>query len=142
MLTKAPCQSEIVLPSSGRRRHAFTLVEVLIVLALLGVISGSVIGWYAGNHRELIEKLTNQRNAQEIVSIGVCATMGGAEFVVPDDKAATVRELVAGTVGRTGIWKGKIFRLASLDPEALTVALEFVKFDGEVLLYEPAGGQP
>ncbi len=142
MLTKAPCQSEIVLPSSGRRRHAFTLVEVLIVLALLGVISGSVIGWYAGNHRGLIEKLTNQRNAQEIVSIGVCATMGGAEFVVPDDKAATVRELVAGTVGQTGIWKGKIFRLANLDPEALTGALEFVKFDGEVLLYEPAGGQP
>lgn len=142
VLTKAPCQSEIVLPSSGRRRHAFTLVEVLIVLALLGVISGSVVGWYAGNHRELIEKLTNQRNAQEIVSIGVCATMGGAEFVVLDDKAATVRELVAGTVGRTGIWKGKIFRLASLDPEALSGALEFVKFDGEVLLYEPAGGQP
>ena len=128
--------------SLGRQWHAFTLVEVLIVLALLGVISGSVIGWYAGNHRELIERLTSQRNAQEIVSIGVCATMGGAEFVVPDDKAATVRELAAGTVGQTGIWKGKVFRLTSLDPEALSGALEFVKFDGQVLLYDPAGGQP
>ncbi|MEZ5384550.1 MAG: type II secretion system protein [Prosthecobacter sp.] len=127
---------------SGGQRCAFSLVELLIVLALISILGGAVFGWYAGNHRKLIERLTNQRNAQEIVSIGVCATMGGAEFVVPDDKVATVRALVDGTTGQTGIWKGKVFRLSSLAPESLLDALEFVKFDGQVLLYEPAGDQP
>jgi len=117
------------------------LVEVLVVIALLGVLSGVLIGWYASYHRDVIEKVTRQRNAQEIVSIGVCATMGGADFIVPGDKRATVQNLVSGTVGQTGLWKGKTFRLTSLNPEALPGALDYVKFDAGLLLYEPAGGQ-
>jgi hypothetical protein len=88
-----------------------------------------------------IEKVTHQRNAQEIVSIGVCATMGGANFVVPGDKRATIENLITGTIGQTGLWKGKTFRLTSLNPETLPGALEYVKFDANLLLYEPAGGQ-
>jgi len=141
-MTNDPEETQQTRPPLGRRVHAFSLIEVLTVLALLGVLSGVVIGWYAGYHREKIERLTNQRNAQEIVSIGVCATVGGSEFVVPEDKESTVENLVAGVVGQTGIWKGKVFRLSNLQPAALAGALEFVSFESGLLLYEPAGGQP
>jgi hypothetical protein len=67
--------------------------------------------------------------------------MAGANFVVPGDKRATVENLINGTIGQTGVWKGKVFRLTSLEPAAVLGALDFVTFDAGLLLYEPAGGQ-
>ena len=121
--------------------RAFSLLEMLVVICLIGICCGLAIGWYAGAHREVIERMIQQRNAQEIVSLGVCATVSGADFVVGDNKQATVQNLIAGTVGKHGLWKGKTFRLTSLQPEALPGALTFVKFDSGLLLYDPAGGQ-
>lgn len=132
----APCTR-----ASERGVRGFSLLEVLTVICLIGIISGVAIDWYGGAHRDLIERVTNQRNAQEIVSLGVCATVSGAEFVVPDNKQATVENLISGTLGRHGQWKGKIFRLTSMEPGALPGALSFVKFDTGLLLYDPAGGQ-
>ena len=119
----------------------FSLLEVLTVICLICIISGVAIGWYAGAHKEVLERVTHQRNAQEIVSLGVCATVSGADFVVSDNKQATVQNLIAGTVGKHGLWKGKTFRLTSLQPEALPGALVFVKFDSGLLLYDPTGSQ-
>ena len=127
-------------PAVAGARHAFSIIEMLVVIVLLGILAGMGIGAYSAIHRGLVEKVTNQRNAQEIVSMGVCATMGGAPFVVAGDKAATVQNLIDGTSGTTGVWEGKLFRL-TLDPETVGGALSYVKFDANLLLYEPAGGQ-
>lgn len=117
------------------------MIEMLVVVALLGVLSGVGIGGYSAIHRGMIERVGNQRNAQEIVSMGVCATMGGAPFIVSGDKAATVQNLIDGTQGTTGSWKGKTFRL-TMSPDAAAGALAYVKFEANLLLYEPGGGQP
>lgn len=120
---------------------AFSLLEILMVICFIGIVCGVAIGWYAGMHKDVLERVTCQRNAQEIVSLGVCATVSGADFVVADSKRATVENLIVGTVGQHGLWKGKTFRLTSLHPDALPGALTFVKFDSGLLLYDPAGGQ-
>ena len=124
------------------RMSGFSQLELLIVICLLGIFSSLAIAWYNGNNRDVIERVINQRNAQEIVSLGVCATMSGAEFVVPGDKQATAVNLIVGVTGQQGILKDKVFRLNNLAPTDLPGAMPFVKFDSGLLLYDPAGLQP
>ena len=124
------------------RVSGFSQLELLIVICLLGIFSSLAIAWYNGNNREVIERVINQRNAQEIVSLGVCATMGGAEFVVSGDKQATAANLIVGVTGQQGMWKDKLFRLGNLTPTDLPGAMPFVKFDSGLLLYDPEGLQP
>lgn len=120
----------------------FSLLELLTVICLIGIVCSIGLGLFGGNHRVVMERVINQRNAQEIVSLGVYATMGGADFVVPGDKLATALKLTGGVVGQQGMWKDKVFRLANLRPADLPGALAFVKFDSDLLLYDPAGLQP
>ena len=128
--------------SKNRRAAGFSLLEALTAICLIGICSSVALGWYGGNNREVIERLINQRNGQEIVSLGVCATMGGADFIVPGDKHATAVNLALGVTGKTGVWKDKIFRLANLRLTDLPGALSFVKFDDNLMLYDPTGQQP
>ena len=112
------------------------------MICLIGILSSIALGWFNGDNRDVIERVINQRNAQEIVSLGVCATMGGAEFVVPGDKQATAVNLIVGVIGQQGTWKDKLFRLNNLKPSDLPGAMAFVKFDSGLLLYDPSGQQP
>ena len=127
--------------SKNGRTAGFSLLELLTVICMVGILSTVALSWYGGNNRATIERVINQRNAQEIVSLGVCATMSGADFVVLSDKQATAVNLIVGVIGREGAWKDKVFRLANLQPRDLPGALTFVKFDGGLLLYDPAGQQ-
>jgi hypothetical protein len=126
----------------NRRVSGFSLVEALTVVCLIGIFSSVALGWYGGDNRAVIERVINQRNAQEIVSLGVCATMGGADFVVRGDKYATAVNLTVGVTGQNGVWKDKLFRLTNLRPTDLPGALTFVKFNDDLMLYDPAGQQP
>ena len=123
------------------RWAGFSQLELLIVICLLGIFSGLAIAWYNGENREVIERVINQRNAQEIVSLGVCATMGGAEFVVSGDKLATAINLTVGVKGQQGMWKDQVFRLGNMTPTDLPGAMPFVKFESGLLLYDPEGKQ-
>ncbi len=118
------------------------MVEMLTVICLIAVLSTVALSWFGGNNRLAIERVINQRNAQEIVCLGVCATMGGADFVVPGDKQATAVNLVVGATGTQGVWKDRLFRLTNLKATDLPGALTFVKFDAGLMLYDPAGQQP
>ena len=120
----------------------FSLVEVLVCLAIIAVMSSIAIAWFSNARRDLLERVANQRNAQEIVSMGVYATVAGADFVESGDKFNTVQNLLIGTTGTVGIWKDQTFRLTSLEPAGIPDALPFVRFEEGLLTYEPAGGQP
>ena len=123
------------------KRRAFTIVETLACVLIVGILASIAIGWFAG-HRETVVSISRQRNAQEIVSMAVCATVAGCDFVVPGDKASSVQNLIIGTYGTVGIWKGKLFRLTSLDLEQFAGSLSFVKMEGNLILYDYTGSQP
>jgi prepilin-type N-terminal cleavage/methylation domain-containing protein len=130
------------LRSKSRMAAGFSLVELLTVICLVGILGSVALGWYGGDNHAVMKRLIHQRNAQEIVSLGVCATMGGADFIVPGDKQATAVNLIVGVTGQQGVWKDKLFRLTNLKPTDLPEALTFVKFDADLLLYDPEGQQP
>jgi prepilin-type N-terminal cleavage/methylation domain-containing protein len=120
----------------------FSLLELLSVVCLIGIVSSIALGRYGGNQQVVIARVINQRNAQEIVSLGVYATMGGADFVVPGNKLATAVKLTGGVTGQQGMWKDKRFSLTNLRTTDLPAALTFVKFESDLLLYDPMGLQP
>jgi len=122
-------------------KRGFTLLETLTCILIVSILSAIAIGWFAG-HREVVIKVSRQRNAQEIVNMAVCATVAGCDFVVPGDKFNTIQNLILGTYGQEGIWKGKIFRLTSLELDQLADSLPFVKMEGKLILYDYTGSQP
>jgi len=126
--------------SRSTKTRGFTLLETLACVLIVGILAALAIGWYAG-HRDVVVKVSRQRNAQEIVNMAVCATVAGCDFVVPGDKVTTIQNLIAGTYGTTGIYKGKLFRLTSLELEQLTDSLPFVKMESGLILYDYTGSQ-
>lgn len=123
------------------KTRGFTLLETLTCILIVSILSAIAIGWYAG-HRDVVLKVSRQRNAQEIVNMAVCATVAGCDFVVPGDKFNTIQNLIAGTYGSTGIYKGKLFRLTSLELDQLADSLPFVKMENGLILYDYTGSQP
>jgi prepilin-type N-terminal cleavage/methylation domain-containing protein len=124
-----------------RKARGFTLLETLACVLVIGILAAVAIGWYAG-HRDVVVKVSRQRNAQEIVNMAVCATVAGCDFVVPGDKFNTIQNLITGTYGTTGIYKGKLFRLTSLELDQLAASLPFVKMEDGLILYDFTGSQP
>lgn len=127
--------------SRSPKTRGFTILETLACVLVIGILAAIAIGWYAG-HRDVVVKVSRQRNAQEIVNLAVCATVAGCDFVVPGDKFNTIQNLIIGTYGTTGIYKGKLFRLTSLELDQLTESLPFVKMEGGLILYDFTGSQP
>lgn len=123
------------------KTRAFTLLETLTCILIVSILSAIAIGWYAG-HRDVVVKVSRQRNAQEIVNMAVCATVAGCDFVVPGNKFNTIQNLITGTYGTTGIYKGKLFRLTSLELDQLAESLPFVKMENGLILYDYTGSQP
>lgn len=127
--------------ASPPKTRAFTILETLACVLIISILAALAIGWYAG-HRDVVVKVSHQRNAQEIVNMAVCATVAGCDFVVPGDKFNTIQNLITGTYGTTGIYKGKLFRLTSLELDQLAESLPFVKMENGLILYDFTGSQP
>lgn len=128
-------------PRSTSKNRGFTILETLACVLVIGILAAIAIGWYAG-HRDVVVKVSRQRNAQEIVNMAVCATVAGCDFAVPGDKFNTIQNLILGTYGTTGIYKGKLFRLTSLELDQLADSLPFVKMENGLILYDYTGSQP
>jgi prepilin-type N-terminal cleavage/methylation domain-containing protein len=122
-------------------RSGFSLVEVLIVIAVLGVMASIAINSLA-SHREAAEQTRNRRNAQEIVSLCVAAQAAGISFVVPGDPVQTARNAVSGAKATKGSFAGKTFRLPGMQEKEILGAAYYLDVQGNEVKYNGARPNP
>lgn len=121
----------------SRRRSAFSVIEALIVVAVLGVLSASAITFFSSYHRDVMLKVRNQRNAQEITALAMGATAAGATVIQPGDMEGTILNLIEGRPGTVGTFKGRIFRISALKEEEIHGAMEYLSWHDGFPAYSP-----
>lgn len=110
---------------------------MLIVIAVLSVMAASVIAFYGRYHRDVLLKVRNQRNAQEITALAMGASAAGATVVEPSDMEGTIRNLMEGRNGTLGTFKGRVFRISRLSDEEIAGALQHLIWRDGFPAYSP-----
>jgi prepilin-type N-terminal cleavage/methylation domain-containing protein len=100
----------------------FSLVEMLIVIAIIGILSALGVAGF-GTSNGAFHVAQSRRNAQEIVSAFVIASVAGVDFRVPNDLNATVQKVVEGQTAVDGAFAGRrfgVFGLEAVDVQSAT----------------------
>ncbi|MEQ1750700.1 MAG: prepilin-type N-terminal cleavage/methylation domain-containing protein [Prosthecobacter sp.] len=115
----------------------FSLVEALIVVAIIGAFSAMALAYLGGYHREVMLKVRDRRNAQEITALAMGATAAGASVVIVGDMESTIQNLIEGRKGTVGTFKGRLFRITQLTQEEIAGALEHLEWQNGMPSYVP-----
>lgn len=109
-------------------RQAFSLTEMLIVIAIMGIMSAAVIAFMGGSHRENMTRVRNQRNAQEVVSLCMGAAAVGAPVIKPGDMRGTIQNLMEGRHASSGIFAGRIFQISEMSEEEIEGTMQHLSW--------------
>ncbi len=118
-----------------RAPQGFSLMEMLTVVAIIGIMVNIVLFYWNGNNAE-IKAIKDRRNAQTIASLATTASVAGASFVVSGDIPATVDNLVQGTAPTSGVFRNREFKLPPMAAQEITGALNYLQWSGSELMYK------
>jgi prepilin-type N-terminal cleavage/methylation domain-containing protein len=122
--------------SFKRSRHCgFSLVEMLIVVAILAIMSAIVLNSFSQGQRSTIIETVNRRNAQAFATIASCAQLSGVDPVTGTDVQATMRQIVNGITPTAGPMSGKAFRIAGLSDDDIAGAAYYLRIANGQLFY-------
>ena len=91
------------LPALPKRSGAaFSLMELLVVITVIGVMAAVMIPALSGSMRKNAYDSVYKRNAQAVASLSMAATAAGESPVTNGDVKATIRKFVAGVTAVNG----------------------------------------
>ncbi|MFT4548666.1 MAG: prepilin-type N-terminal cleavage/methylation domain-containing protein [Verrucomicrobiales bacterium] len=122
--------------NTNRNKHGFSLVEMLVVIAILGIITAIAVPMVA-SATERAGEASHHRNAQILATMATNA-MAAGNLTIPD--AGTVEEvvnlLIEGVSG-TGVFDTTDFQVNILKDAERLAALELLVWEGGTLQYVP-----
>jgi prepilin-type N-terminal cleavage/methylation domain-containing protein len=125
---KNPCQQ---LPC--RRSRGFSLLELLTVLAVVGVMAGLALP--ALTLKDESKSAAAKRMGQELSALATAASIAGADVVVDGDLNATVSRLVQGIAPADGPFKDRIFKLSGGEESLIEEAKRYLRVSDGMLLF-------
>lgn len=128
-MKKNPC-----LPPRGSH-HAFSIVEALVVVAILGILTAIGLMYLGGEHHQTMNRVRDRRNAQEIASLVMGATAAGAPVLVQNDLESTIQNLLEGRDGTLGTFKGRVFRISPMTADEVQGAMRFLAWQQDMVVY-------
>lgn len=121
---------------SAPRPQGFSLIEVLTVIAVLGVILSLVLPWF-GRHGDDFRQARDQRNAQSICTL--CEALQSTGMSLVSEGSTTgleiARRLSEGVTVEQGSLRGQTFRVPGLGEEELLGAARFISILGDQVRY-------
>ena len=122
-------------PPSSKFKHGFSLMEMLVVIAVIGIITSMALAVFGGASQGA-EEAKNRRNAQEIASVASSASAAGVDFLVPNNEAATINNLSVGKMASEGVFKDRIYKLPPMHDTELQGAMQYLTITESELLYD------
>lgn len=123
-------------PSTGVRMRGFSLLEMLVALALLGLLTAIVLGGFPNINRQSTQT-RDRRNAQELATVCTTAQAAGVDFVVAGNLDQTIKNVVAGGKPSDGAFAGRFFGVPGLTPVDQATAKTYLIIDGGSLQFRP-----
>lgn len=105
---------------------AFTLVEVLVTLTVIGLMVAMVVGTFGYSHSQTVIDTRDQRNAQQVVNLCISAAANGAAVIEEGDLRSTIHNLMDGKTASHGPFAGQTFRLSRLSEEEIAGAMRYL----------------
>ncbi len=133
------------LPIKGARRprqSAFSLVEMLAAIAILGIMASIVVTAFGRPQRMVFLDAERRQNAASLAAMANCVQIAGTEIVVPGNLAATVKRLRDGTVIKAGALRGNCFKVSGITDEELPGVLYYLEIRNNELVYRADRSMP
>lgn len=109
------------------RKAGFSLVEMLVVIAIIGIIAAIAIP-NIGNMNQAAKDAAAQRNAQSVASV-MNAAIAAGYVPVETSKAEVLTNIQTGVTPTSGPFKGKLFTVGNIDDEEETAVLTYLGWD-------------
>jgi prepilin-type N-terminal cleavage/methylation domain-containing protein len=118
------------------RRHGFSLIELLVTVAIIAVLASIAVGSMSNINQSSIDA-RDRRHAQELAAMCHNAQAAGLDFVVNGDLAQTVENIVKGGTPEDGAFAGKVFGFMGMAKKDQDSALRFLELENGALNFKP-----
>ncbi len=116
-------------------KKGFSLVEMLVVIAIIGVMAAIAVPQIS-NFTDAANKGKAQRNAQNLSSVCSAAQAAGLDFV-STDLVTTVNAVVLGSTVTGGAFDGEYFGVPNMNVDERTAAAQYLDINSGILSYKP-----
>ena len=113
---------------NSSRKAGFSLVEMLVVIAIIGIIAAIAIP-NIGNLNASARDASARRNAQTVASVVNAAIAAGADTSAISTTALAVTAAQAGLTPTQGAFSGKTFTSGAINSEELADVTSYLNWD-------------